>query len=756
MLVHTLPALPGAAGLAAVAVAAVCLAYWLRRFWPVGFAAAFAWTVVAAQQALDERLPERLDRSDVRLTGWVDDFPRTQSGRVLLSVRVEQSQLPVLRGARVRLNWYAANREILPGQRLHLTARLRTPHAFVNPAGFDYERWLLLERYAATGYVRAVHTVDGPHDGFAAGLLRVRAAIRERIDRHLDSADAAALVTALAIGDRSGFSERHWEVFRRSGTSHLVAISGLHIGIVAFTVFWLIGRLMAIRGSRLLAHRGVVAGACALLAAVGYAALAGFSISTLRAVVMLAAALLVGGLHRNVSRFHALALTAVVLTGIDPMATLGNSFWLSFGAVFVLLAATVRRRIGAVESGMRSKACRVLSVQAAVAMAAVPAGAALFGEFSLIAAIVNLVAIPLFGFALVPLVLVSVLAEMLTGASGWLIGACGWLGGYAMKGLGLAAAFPAAAFVVATPPWPIALLCIAGVLAALPWHAERGRPASALALLPLIWPRTEVPGYAEFRLAVLDVGHGLAVIAETQSSLLVYDAGARFDSGFDIGADVVLPVLRGKRQPQMLIVSHSDNDHSGGAAALLGAYPDTELLTGPDVEIPGSRCVAGQRWTRDGVQFQMLHPQVTTIARGNDSSCVLRIAAPGASVLLTGDIERAGEREILARHDIDVDVVIAPHHGSETSSTPEFVAAASPSIAVFSAGYGNRWDFPRAAVVARWCAVGADVYVTGEHGAIEIALQGGSLSVAPRRRTARHYWRSDSALRCGESPGSTL
>jgi competence protein ComEC len=275
--------------------------------------------------------------------------------------------------------------------------------------------------------------------------------------------------------------------------------------------------------------------------------------------------------------------------------------------------------------------------------------------------------------------------------------------------------------------------------------------------MPLIWPKADLPAHASWRMSILDVGHGLAVLVETRGYLLVYDTGARFESGFDIGKDVVLPALRGRRPPDTIIISHGDNDHSGGAAALRAAYPDAEVLTGPDIEISHTRhCEVGQRWIRDGVEFEILHPQTDTIARGNDSSCVLSVTAPGARVLLTGDIEGAGEAVLARRHNVDADVVVAPHHGSETSSTRAFVAATSPAVVIFSAGYGNRWDLPRESVVARWCALGGDIYVTGEQGAIEITQKDESLRVAPRRSALQRYWRPQRAPRCGESPGVTL
>ncbi|HMB73303.1 MAG TPA: ComEC/Rec2 family competence protein, partial [Gammaproteobacteria bacterium] len=369
----------------------------------------------------------------------------------------------------------------------------------------------------------------------------------------------------------------------------------------------------------------------------------------------------------------------------------------------------------------------------------------------------NLVAIPVFSIVLVPLVLIGVFRQLSWGTPDFLWNAGGWLANAVMAGLAAVARIPAAGFAVTPPSLHAALLAVIGVALTLAWHPGRGRPIGALALLPLLYPGQHSLPDAAFRLTVLDAGHGLATVIETRNHRLVYDTGARFASGFDIGRDIVLPVLRARGDPDMLVVSHADNDHSGGMTALIAAYPELTVLAGPDVEHAGGWvCAAGQRWRLDNVEFELLHPRAGFVGSGNDGSCVLRITAPGGSALLTGDIERAGEAAVIARGNTDVDIVVAPHHGSATSSSPAFVAATSPRIAVFSAGFGNRWNFPVTEVVARWCEAGAAVYVTGEHGAIEIEVGTDASGAVARRNVRRRYWNPGATPRCGESPTVTL
>ena len=757
VMMHALPSLPGAGSLVAATLGGAALAAWLRRLWPIGLVIGVLWTAIAAHSALDARLPGALDGHDFRVSGWVDGFPEIFAGRVRLTLRVIDAQEPALRGARVRVNWYDADQVPQPAQQLTLTVRLRQPHGLMNPGGFDYERWLLLERIAATGYVRELHDSGGTQPGLRPWLLETRAALRERIRAAIAHAPGAALTTALAIGERSGFGDQHWEAFRRTGTSHLVAISGLHIGIVALSVLWIVARVMALAGTRGVEYARSMAGIAALCAAVAYAALAGFSVSTTRAVVMFAAGLAIVGLSRDVSRIHGFALAALIVIALDPLATLGNSFWLSFGAVATLLAATCARAPVAGGSRRLRNIAAAARIQLSLVLMAIPSSALFFSEFSIAALLVNLVAIPLFSLVLVPLVLIAVLVELSLGAPELLWQSCGALAALVMAALQAAARIPAASFAVAPPGVFTALLAVAGVAATLAWHPERGRAIGALALLPLLYPRGEPLPPAAFRLTVLDVGHGLASIVETRNHLIVYDTGARFASGFDIGRDVVLPALRGRRDPDVLIVSHADNDHSGGAAAILAAWPNLRVLAGPDVSLPGAiACTAGEQWSADGVSFAVLHPPAGFFGSGNDGSCVLRISAPGGSALLAGDIERSAEATLAAGGAADVDVLVAPHHGSATSSSPAFVSATSPRIVIFSAGYRNRWGFPVDAVTARWCAAGAQIAVTGEHGALSVDVGESVRSAESMRAAQRRYWHADARPRCGESPGVTL
>jgi competence protein ComEC len=330
------------------------------------------------------------------------------------------------------------------------------------------------------------------------------------------------------------------------------------------------------------------------------------------------------------------------------------------------------------------------------------------------------------------------------------VDAAGALAGTTVRVLHAIAEWPDAAAALPSPPWPAFVVAALGVVLAVCGAALPGRRLAWLALLPIGMPLARSPPYGSARVVVLDVGHGLAVLVETRSSRLLFDAGPTARSGFDSGEEIVLPALAasGRRGLDRLIVSHSDNDHAGGAAAVLAAFPNVDVLKGPDVAaLTGRDCTRGQRWEWDGVLFTMLHPGADFPARGNDSSCVLKIEAGASSLLVTGDIERRGEAAVLAEpSSLRADVVVVPHHGSATSSTPAFVAAVGAQQAIVSAGYANRWGFPRAEVRERWVQSGAAVAVTGDSGAVSVTLASDGIAVTAERERRHRYWHAPGIL----------
>jgi competence protein ComEC len=746
LLVHELAVLPSLVSCLAL-VAPICVSLWISCTRPLAwFGLSFVWTVLAAHWQLSERLPAAFEGRDIAVTGWVDDFPTVDDERAIFSLRVDEAEHG-LRLDRLRLSWYDDHPSIEPGARLRLVARLRQPRGLRNPGGFDYERWLFLEGFSATGYVRRGNVdLQGPID-LPAIWVAARAEIARRIAAVGSSPGAAALVTALSIGERSGFTDRDWQAFRRTGTSHLVAISGLHIGLVASFCFLLTRGLARRAGSRTAARDLELAAAVAALSALSYAALAGFSLPTVRALIMLVFALIVLSSRRFTRRAGGMAAALLLVLAVDPFAPLTASFWLSFVAVGVLLTLAPRSRGARVDARGIMRVARafrsLFRLQWHVTLALVPLALIFFREVSVVGIAVNMVAIPLFSFVLVPATLLSTAAISVSPA--WEIGLAGVLelADWTLQLLHWAAGSSFAAARLPEPDrWAI-LLSLAGVGLALPWHRCPGRLLCWAVLLPLLFPSAARRGRDGLRLLALDVGHGLAVIVETPRHRLLYDAGPVSRSGFNTGSEIVVPALSMNRglDLDVLIVSHADNDHAGGAAAVLEAYPNARVLHGPDVMgLAGRTCMAGQRWSWDGVEFSIVHPAPEFVGRGNESSCVLKVSSPSGSVLIAGDIEARAERALREHEDLQVDAVVVPHHGSATSSSPGFVAQTRPSLALVSAGYKNRWGFPVPVVAERWRAAGAELMVTGDEGAIRVVWTEDGLSRSSERQRHKRYW----------------
>jgi competence protein ComEC len=758
LLVHELPRLPSPAAYVPLVLGALLALRSARTTWLVFVLAGFGWTALCAGERLGQRLsPADLGR-DFALTGYVDSFPAVAPGQVTFSFKVDEPRAAGI-PPHVRLTWYDAPSSIGPGDALAVVARLRPPRGSSNPGGFDYERWLMLTGHGATGYVRSggvASSASSAPPGIAQRWLVLRAQLAERIGDVLRDPDAAALVTALAIGERFRFTEQHWTDFRRTGTSHLVAVSGMHVALIGVLAFLLLRALWTRLPQPLASYDLEAAAVASALCTAYYAALTGLAVPAQRSLLMVVVALALLVSRRTVGAFQVLAATLLAVIVWDPFAPLSASFWLSYGAVAILLALAAPRRVPRDTGPLRQRVLRPVSAFAAlqwsIGIALLPLTAAFFDEVSLAGPLVNLVAIPLFNLVLVPLTLVATLLLHVDASAATLapplLQLVGTLAAHTIAILHAIAAAPWASLTV--PQAPPATLAIAacGVVLALCARPLPGRRLAWLAVLPMFFPMRDVPDVGAASIVVLDVGHGLAVSVATKEHRLLYDAGPSFRSGFNSGSDVVLPALAasGTRRLDRLIVSHADNDHAGGAAAVLAAFPGADVLKGPDVaRLPGLACERGETWEWDGVEFAILHPGGDFAARGNESSCVLKVSARGGSVLIAGDIEARGESAVVSAGGIASDVVVVPHHGSSTSSSQAFVDAVRPQLALVSAGYANRWGFPRPAVRARWERAGARMAVTGDDGALTVSLdEAGAVLIAERTRRVR-YWQPQAA-----------
>jgi competence protein ComEC len=688
-------------------------------------ALAFGTTAWRAEARLAERLAPELEGRDLLLTGVVDRMPQLAPDGFRFVLAVQGGSLdgaPIVPPPLVSLSWSPSGDdgalagphvELTAGQRWRLPVRLRRPHAAMNPHGFDGELWLFEQGFGATGTVR--NTVAGPRAVLLAPpqgrwIERARQSVRDAVLLRVADARIGGVLAALAVGDQAAIARPDWDLFRDAGVAHLMSISGLHVTMFA----WLAGIAVAAlwrRSARAClwwpaAQAGPVGG---VLVAGLYALLAGFGVPAQRTLLMLAAAV---ALRASGSRWPwplVLGAAAWVVTWLDPWALLQAGFWLSFAAVGLLMAndpLQPRREAPTMTRRVRA----LLRTQAVATLGLAPLSLALFQQVSLVGLLANLIAIPWITLVVTPLALAGALLPWL-----WHAGALALSPLIALlQGL---TAWPSAVWSVpAAPAWAVAAGLAAALigLLPLPW---RVRLLALPLALPLLWPAVRQPLPGRFEVVALDVGQGTAVLVRTQTKLLVYDSGPTYARDADAGQRILVPLLRarGEHAVHLLMLSHRDSDHVGGAASLHAALPiDAWHTSLPDDHplraLAGShrRCEAGQQWRWDGVDFSVLHPRREDYgapAKPNAMSCVLRVQdAAGRSVLLSGDIEAAQETALVGRaaDALRSTVLLVPHHGSRTSSTDALLDAVQPERAVVQAGYRSRFGHPAPEVLARY------------------------------------------------------
>ena len=736
--VQSLPALWPALAAAAPAIAAALVAR--RR--PV-FAAAlvgFAWTHLLAAHWLDSGWPCMRDREAVELTGIVSAPPLEKVDRTDFDLDVIRASAPGPWPRRARLSWYEADRRPAPGECWRFEVRLRCRRGFANPGAQDRELALLRERIDATGYVSGGSQPERLSLPADHPVERLRSRIAGAIAGALPPGPSVAVLQGLSVGVRGSIPDALWEAFAVTGIAHLMAISGLHVTGCAIAVLallrfaWRLPALARLR-SRLAIETVVVVGATA-----AYALIAGSSLPALRTLVMVVVFGWLRWLRRTLPLHQMLALAALLLVAADPLALTSAGFWLSFVATAALLAVFTR------DSDWSGHLAGFARAQLAITAMLTPVLTATFGRISLIAPAANAVAIPVFSLAVLPAVLVgTALAAVAPDATPVIWRTLAWFLDGAWPLLESVAAWPAASWAPAAPSMLLIMGSGAVLFTALLLPLAGLRCAAAALLAAITLGRSERPAEDAFSLAAVDVGQGLAVVIETAHHVLVFDTGPRWRGGAAVAQVSLLPYLRarGIRRIDRLVVSHDDQDHAGGVDLLRPALAILRTMTAPGSRLVGEEiCRQGDGWQWDGIAFHVLHPPAAFDGGDNDRSCAIAVTGPGGSALLLADPEAAAEAE-LRRLPIASDVVLLPHHGSRSSSSPALVAAVSARIGIASAGFGNRWGMPDSGVVARWQAAGTTVLVTAEEGAIQVRFppRPGAIEVVTERRSARRWWR---------------
>lgn len=739
------------------------LAWWKSRplRWTGAVLVGFALAGLHAADALALQLPPDWEKREITVVGRVVELPEHQPRRTTFALRVDDDggQPGPLRDRLLELSWYddfdgtpTGRDRLRAGQRWRLSVRVEAPRGLRNPGRFDSEKHAMAGRVTARGHVRepATAQLQSP----ARGIDAWRERMSDRITAAVPS-DGARFVRALALGDTRALSDADWMTLRANGLTHLIAISGFHVGLVAgfaallAAAFWWTWPGLGRR-----CPRPVAMALAGLLGALVYAAVAGFALPTVRTALMIAVVAGVRAARRPASTLEALALAGIAILLVDPLAILGAGFWLSFFGVAWLLWCLP-------DAGRRPLR-DLVSAQGVATVGLLPLAAALFGEASLAGPLANLVAVPWWSLVVVPLSLLGTLLEAVhAGWGGWAWRLATWCFEASWPLFDWFSASGLALWWLPEPRWfalPLALIAAFWLL--LP-RGLPGKPLAVLLWLPLLWPDRRLPAHGEAELQVLDVGQGMAILVRTANHALLYDMGPAAP-GYDAGERVVLPALRalGVRRLDRAVASHGDGDHAGGFDAVVAALPvgRTEAPDGAPVAV-GHHCIAGTAWDWDGVGFRYLHPTPFFPYLGNEASCVLRIGTAHGSVLLTGDIGEVVERGLVHRaaedpaDAIEAEVVLVAHHGSGSASDPTFIAATGARHALVSNGHGNRFGHPKPDVVARWQAAGASVRTTADGGALTVRLAPGGPRVETRRAAHPRLW--DAERRAENASGAS-
>ena len=724
----------------------------LFRYYPKGYLlyfliAGFLWSYLHAIFHLWPHLDYRIQGQDVEITGTVKAVQNQSQHYTRFIFQTEEivtnkynPSLP----KKLMLSWYYPKNVINERQACKFIVRLKRYWRFANPGSSDIEKSMFLQGIGARGYVRE-GSCKNPILSISSSV-NVRDRLIERFADQNSTLAYFAWMMALSYGVRDDLSEQDWQVLRSSGTAHLVAISGLHLSVIGFFVFFICRHCIRL-SVRLCERFGAqrIAACCAMLAVFFYAYLAGFSIPTQRALIMVCIAFTAIIFNKPVVSFPLLATTLFITLLWDPLSVITASFWLSFLAVlsifFIIKSAT-----------SSNKWWIALRIQIFLAVALFPISLWFFQEGSIISPLVNLIAVPYISFIVLPILLLTqVLFALGISISNDLFYLLDNLLAYFWWFIKQATAFSFASYQYQPSLLGVLLFEIGWILFLfVKQHLFRAIALMLCAGLFLIKSNAMQDG--QLRLAVLDVGQGLALVIETKTHAMLYDVGPQFPSGFNTADAVVIPYLHSRhiRRLDKMVISHHDNDHAGGLQTMLESGLVNELLFGHAAKtmptMPVQKCQQGDTWLWGDVRFNVLHPPADWQANRNNSSCVIQILHPAGTILLTGDIEAEVEYRLLARFgdNLRSDIIVVPHHGSLSSSSTEFLEAVSPRVAIFSTGYRNRYGFPHATIQSRYQALGVKQLNTAKEGAIvfELDVNAGIQEQLGYRKSSQRYWHS--------------
>lgn len=719
---------------------------------PSAFCLGLLYALCQAESSLDQRLPVSLQGRELRVTGQVVSLPARKDGIERFRFQVEEIiDCPSCWTGIAALSWYRSPVKVAPGDRYQFTVKLSRPSASLNPGLFDYEGWLFAQGIHATGYVRQ-------RDGFSKIESRplsvphhaMRYRIRERMAEQLGESPMAGLLIALTIGETGQISRDNWSRLSKTGTNHLLIISGLHVGLVAAMIYRILRYLpLSIRWVSLVS----------IVLTFGYALIAGFGLPVQRAFIMTTVVLLAICINRQVTTLTMFTSSLLGVMLLQPFALMSTGFWLSFGAVFALVYAFSGRKEFGGGNAVVKFLLAAIKTQWVVFMAMLPLLLHLVFQVSLVAFLVNLIAIPFIGFVVIPWLLAYVvMLPVSSELAGISLTAAEFFLNFFWQGILWVSDLDWVFYGIALGSVPV-MISVAGILI---FFAPKGllpRWLGLCCLLPLT-SSVSSPEEKDLQITFIDVGQGLSVLLRTENSAVLYDAGPRFGDRFDTGEQVVTPLLRqmGVRRLDAFVVSHGDNDHAGGMQAINRNFEIDRKISSRDVEPfagdpAGGKvedCSSPRSWSSDGINFEVfslvgVEERSDVAGKENDRSCLLLAYTAEFAVMITGDIEEFAESRLQNRVIPNLDVISIPHHGSRTSSSPGLINHLQPDLAVVSAGFNNRFHHPDPAVLRRYLQRHIRVLNTAEQGAITISLgRGGVNKIELTRTSRRRFWHRES------------